>query len=179
MTRTSFVAKCIKQHGGLDLQVTGSPTSCVMKRAIQKTSNCGTGSPNTVVVHRPAWVGVGLFGTTAPLHFFLELNASVTFAAVTLALIGGAYIGFGALDGRTRVFWSELVVAILFGTAAVLGMLWHWLALPLGLALHAFWDLLHHKSNKIARIPGWYIPLCVVYDLLAASFLILLYGVWM
>ena len=150
-----------------------------MKRTIQKTTNSGTGSPNTVVVHGPAWAGAGLFGMTTPLHLFLEPNASIAVAAVTLALIGGAYIGFGAADGKARVFWSELAVAILFGTAAVLGMLWHWLALPLGLALHALWDLLHHKPNKLARIPGWYIPLCVVYDLLAATFLILLYGVWM
>ena len=150
-----------------------------MKREIQNSTDRVVGSPNTAFVHRPAWVGAGLFGITAPLHLFLEPNASVAVAAVTLALIGGAYIGFGAADGKARVFWSELAVAILFGTAAVLGMLWHWLALPLGLALHALWDLLHHKPNKLARIPGWYIPLCVVYDLLAASFLILLYGVWM
>ena len=150
-----------------------------MKRAIQKSADLGFGSPNTVVVRGPTWVGAGLFGITAPLHLFLELNASVAVAAVTLALIGAAYIGFGAADGRARVFWSELGVAILFGTDAVLGMLWHWFALPLSLALHALWDLLHHKSHKLARIPGWYIPLCVVYDLLAASFLILLYGVWM
>ena len=150
-----------------------------MKREVQNTTDLVVGSPNTAFVRGPAWVGAGLFGITAPLHLFLELNASVAVAAVTLALIGGAYIGFGAADGKARVFWSELAVAILFGTAAVLGMLWHWLALPLGLALHALWDLLHHKPNKLARIPGWYIPLCVVYDLLAASFLILLYGVWM
>lgn len=150
-----------------------------MKREIQNTTDPVVGTPNNAFVHRPAWVGAGLFGITAPLHLFLEPNASVAVAAVTLALIGGAYIGFGAADGRTRVFWSELGVAILFGTAAVVGVLWHWLALPLGLALHAFWDLFHHNSHKLARIPGWYIPLCVVYDLLAASFLILLYGAWM
>ena len=150
-----------------------------MKRAIQKSTDYGVGSPNTVVVRGPAWVGAGLLGVTAPLHLFLELNASVAVAAVTLALIGGAYIGFGAADGRARVFWSELGVAILFGTAAVLGLLWHWFALPLGLALHALWDLAHHNSRRLARIPGWYIPLCIVYDLLAAFFLILLYGEWM
>ena len=150
-----------------------------MKRVIQKTTNSGTGSPNTVVVRAPAWVGAGLFGITAPLHLFLELNASVAVAAVTLALIGGAYIGFGAADGRARVFWSELGAAILFGTAAVLRLLWHWFALPLGLALHALWNLAHHNSRRLARIPGWYIPLCIVYDLLAAFFLILLYGEWM
>ena len=150
-----------------------------MKRATQKSTDLGVGSPSTVVARGPAWVGAGLFGIMAPLHLFLDLNTSIAVAAVTLALIGGAYIGFGAADGRPHVFWSELGVAILFGTAAVLGLLWHWLALPLGLALHALWDLLHHNSRKLARVPGWYIPLCIVYDLLAAAFLILLYGVWL
>lgn len=150
-----------------------------MKRAIQKTADREVGSPNTVAVRAPVWIGAGLFGITAPLHVFLELHASIAVAAVTLALIGGAYVGFGAADGRRRVFWSELGVAILFGTAAVLGLLWHWFALPLGLALHAIWDLLHHNSRKLAWVPEWYIPLCVIYDILAAAFLILLYGVWM
>ena len=54
-----------------------------MKRAIQKSTDYGVGSPNTVVVRAPAWVGAGLFGITAPLHLFLELNASVAVAAVT------------------------------------------------------------------------------------------------
>ena len=96
-----------------------------MKRAIQKTADLGFGSPNTVVVRAPAWVGAGLFGITAPLHLFLELNASVAVAAVTLALIGGAYIGFGAADGRARVFWSELGAAILFGAYSfMMCLLW-------------------------------------------------------
>ena len=105
----------------------------------------------------------------------LEQADSLALAAVTLALIGGAYIGFGAADGRRSVFWSELAVALVFGAAAVAGLLWHWAALPLGLALHALWDLAHHNAVRLARVPHWYIPFCVVFDLMAAAFLVLLY----
>lgn len=150
-----------------------------MTRATPKPSACDLVTPNTVSVRASAWIGAGLFGIIAPAHMFLGKDDSTAVAAVTLALIGGAYIGFGAADGRSRVFWSELGIAILFGATAVLGLLWHWFALPVGLALHAVWDLLHHNMRALARNPGWYIPLCVVYDLLAAVFLILLYGVWM
>jgi len=93
-------------------------------------------------------------------------------------LIGGAYIGFGAADGRARVFWAELAVALLFGLAAFLGLIWQWAFFPLGLALHALWDMSHHNSYRLARIPNWYIPFCVAFDLLAATFFVLLYAVF-
>ena len=129
------------------------------------------------LIRSPVGFGVALFLITAPVHLLVDTETSITFAAVTLALIGGAYIGFAVADGRPKVFWFELAVATLFGAAAVLGILWHWAALPIGLALHAVWDLMHHNSHRLARIPRWYIPFCVVFDLLAAGFLVLLYGV--
>lgn len=127
--------------------------------------------------HSPVGFGVALFSVTAPIHLLTNTETSITIAAMTLALIGGAYIGFAVADGRPKVFWSELAVATLFGTAAVLGILWHWAALPIGLTLHAGWDLMHYNSHRLSRIPKWYVPFCVVYDLLAAGFLIFLYGV--
>lgn len=127
-------------------------------------------------VAAPALIGFALFVVTMPAHLLLEQADSLALAAVTLALIGGAYIGFGATDGRRSVFWSELGVALLFGASAVSGLLWHWVALPLGLALHALWDLAHHNAGRLARVPQWYIPFCVVFDLLAAAFLVLLYA---
>ncbi|MGR3514892.1 MAG: DUF6010 family protein [Paracoccaceae bacterium] len=123
----------------------------------------------------PAWIGFALIVVTMPAHLLLEQADSLALAAVTLALIGGAYIGFGAADGRRSVFWSELAVALVFGAAAVAGLLWHWAALPLGLALHALWDLAHHNAVRLARVPHWYIPFCVVFDLMAAAFLVLFY----
>lgn len=124
---------------------------------------------------RPTWLGLALFVLTLPVHLLVEKNSSLVLAAITLALIGGAYIGFGAADGRRSVFWSELAVALVFGATAVAGLLWHWAALPLGLALHALWDLAHHNARRLARVPRWYIPFCIVFDLMAAAFLVLLY----
>jgi len=127
----------------------------------------------------PAGTGVILLVLTAPVHLVLDHSSSVVVSALILALVGGAYIGFGAADGRPTVFWSELLVASLFGLTAALGILWHWSALPIGLALHAGWDLLHHNSKNLAVVPNWYVPFCVVYDLLAAAYFFALYGFFM
>ena len=82
----------------------------------------------------PAGTGVILLVLTSPVHLVLDHSSSVVVSALILALVGGAYIGFGAADGRPTVFWSELLVASLFGLIAALGILWHWSALPIGLA---------------------------------------------
>jgi hypothetical protein len=49
------------------------------------------------------------------------------------------------------------------------------LALPVGLAAHAAWDLLHHNDVFGAPVTRWYISFCVVFELLAAAFLFVLY----
>ena len=123
----------------------------------------------------PSAVGAGLFLAFAPVHLLVSEDISVAIAALTLALIGGAYIGFGASDGATRIFWMELGVAIFYAIMALAGLLWSPLALPLGLAAHAVWDLLHHNGAFGAPVPKWYIPFCVVFDLLAAAFFLVLY----
>ncbi|KQI67676.1 hypothetical protein AN189_14160 [Loktanella sp. 3ANDIMAR09] len=127
-------------------------------------------------VRRPALLGGLLFIVSAPVHFVVTQDVSIAIAAVTLGMIGGAYIGFGAQANDSKTLALELLVAVLFGMAALAGLLWHWIAIPLGLALHAIWDLLHHKPIVGARVPRWYIPFCVIYDLSAAIFLVMLYA---
>jgi len=117
-----------------------------------------------------------LFLIFTPLHFLLPQAASIALSGVTLALIGGAYIGFAAMATEARIFWIEMMTALGFGLVAVLGIWVHWGFLPLGLALHAGWDYLHHRPGFGAAVPKWYIPFCVIFDLLAAGFLVLLYG---
>lgn len=123
----------------------------------------------------PSAVGAGLFVVAAPVHLLVPQEISVAVAPVTLALVGGAYIGFGATARSLKTFWSELGVAVLFGGAALAGLLWNALALPAGLAAHAGLDLLHHGGRVGAPVPRWHIPFCVVFDLLAAGFLLALY----
>lgn len=47
-----------------------------------------------------------------------------------------------------------------------------WL-LAAGYAGHAFWDLFHHRPRAAtAEVPGWYIPMCLGYDLIVAAYVI-------
>ncbi len=145
-----------------------------------------TGADSVVSTGSAAWIGVVVFGMTVPVHLLVPEAVSLDLAAITLALIGGAYIGFGSRDHRAMVFWTELMVAGGFGLVALAGLQWHWSAIPIGLALHAVWDLFHHNVLQhklldhnvpsLAQVPSWYIPFCVVVDLLAAGFFALLYG---
>ena len=149
-----------------------------MAQIFEKTGDHVSHHRHGDILKSPVWVGVLFVLLTMPAHLFFDEKSSIALASITLALIGGAYIGFGAADGRARVFWAELAVALLFGLAAFLGLIWHWAFLPLGLALHALWDMSHHNSYRLARIPNWYIPFCVAFDLLAATFFVLLYAVF-
>ena len=123
----------------------------------------------------PSAIGAGLFLVFAPVHLRVSEEVSVAIAALTLALIGGAYIGFGASARSAKIFWMELGGAAFYALVALVGLLWTPLALPLGLAAHAAWDLLHHNGAFGAPVPKWYISFCVVFDLLAAGFLLILY----
>lgn len=149
-----------------------------MAQIVEKTGDPASRHRHSDIVKFPVRIGAFLVLLSLPAHLFLDERTSVALASITLALIGGAYIGFGAADGHPRVFWAELAVALLFALAAFLGLIWHWAFLPLGLALHALWDILHHKSRRLASVPNWYIPFCVAFDLLAAAFFIMLYGVF-
>ena len=131
---------------------------------------------NDLAMSAPAATGGLLFLASVPVHLLVSKDVSVAIAAVTLALIGGAYIGFGARAAVARVFWIEFTGAVLFGLAALAGLVWHWIALPLGLALHAVWDMAHHRRTFGAPVPAWYISFCVVVDLAVAAFLVLLYA---
>lgn len=127
---------------------------------------------------RPYLAGSLLFLATVPIHLLVSESVSIAFAAVTLAVIAGAYLGFGAADGRKQVFLLELAVAVFFALGALGGLVWLPHAIPAALALHAIWDVLHHDGILGARVPRWYIPLCVVFDVAAALFLFLLYLFW-
>ena len=128
-----------------------------MAQIVEKTGDPASRHRHSDIVKFPVRIGAFLVLLSLSAHLFLDERTSVALASITLALIGGAYNGFGAADGNPRVFWAELAVALLFALAAFLGLIWHWAFLPLGLALHALWDILHHNFRCLARVPNWYI----------------------
>lgn len=123
----------------------------------------------------PILFAIVALGIYAIVHLALPEAMDVQLAAVMLALIGGAYIGFAARAHDPRSFWIEISTACLFGVFALLGLTVHWSFIPLGLFLHALWDLLHHLRDFGAPVPQRYIPFCAVFDIAAATVITLLF----
>lgn len=127
-----------------------------------------------ILARLPVQSGIVLGILPIPAHFFLPLELSYQLAAITLVLIAGVYIGYAFNDGRIHTFLIELATAIGFSSAAWLGINGYPSLIILALAMHGFWDLLHHNLID-TQMPRWYIPFCAVVDwIMAAS----LFAIW-
>jgi hypothetical protein len=91
---------------------------------------------------------------------------------VGLGITAVAYLIFGLRLGAPRDHLElELVGAVLYGTAAVLGAR-RWPALlALGWTAHAVWDLSFHYANGPAFAPAWYALFCVGFDLPVGAYI--------
>ena len=122
----------------------------------------------SLFARRPILTGVAVgVGSLAP-HFFLPAEASLGFAAVLIALIAGIYFGFAVMNGSARDQFVEFNVTGLFAVAALVGLLVWPILLALAYFGHALWDLAHHNKSRLSlvAIPQWYVPWCVVIDVI-------------
>jgi len=123
----------------------------------------------------PVLAGVVFSALLLPLHWLLPHEASVTMAAVVMGVIAGVYIGYGFADGRSDRIGIEFLAALAFGAGGLLGALWQPWVICAVLVLHGLWDLAHHRSAKGdpqgfgAKIPLYYIPLCLAVDWVVAA----------
>lgn len=123
---------------------------------------------SSVFSRRPMLTGVAVgIGSLLP-HAFLSPEASLGFAAVLIALIGGIYFGFAVVNGSSGQQLIEFNVAGLFAVAGLLGLLYWPMLLAIAYFAHAAWDLAHHNRARLSlvAIPQWYVPWCVVIDVI-------------
>lgn len=107
-------------------------------------------------------------------HLVLPTTWSISFASLTLVFIAGIYVGFAIIHGREQAFLTEVTTAIAFSAFALVGLFFSAWLIPIALVGHAIWDLLHHqKSRMLSEVPMWYIPFCIVIDLVLALILAL------
>ena len=128
----------------------------------------------SLFARRPVLTGVAVgVGSLAP-HFFLPAQASLGFAAVLIALIAGIYFGFAVMNGSARDQFVEFNVSGLFAVTALVGLLVWPILLALAYFGHALWDLAHHNKSRLSlvKIPQWYVPWCVVIDVIIGAGLI-------
>lgn len=140
-------------------------------------SQCDHGHGQSVFGRRPVLTGIAVgIGSLLP-HAFLPPEASTGFAAVLIALIAGIYFGFAVMNGSPRDQFVEFNVTGLFALAALLGLLFSPLVLALAYFGHALWDLAHHNKAgfSLVAIPRWYVPWCVVIDVIVGSGLLVIW----
>lgn len=115
-------------------------------------------------------------GSLAP-HLVLPPEASLGFAAVLIALIAGIYFGFAVVNGSPRDQFVEFNVSGIFAVSGLVGLLFWPIVLPLAYFGHALWDLAHHNRFRLSlvRIPQWYVPWCVVIDVIIAAGLLIIW----
>ena len=131
-----------------------------------------------MLARRPIFTGVGVGVASLAPHFFLPPEASLGFAAVLVALIAGVYFGFAVMNGSARDQFVEFNVTSGFTVAALLGLLLLPILLPLAYFGHGLWGLAHHNRARLSlvRIPRWYVPWCVVIDVIIGTGLLVIWN---
>lgn len=132
---------------------------------------------HSIFARQPVLTGIAVGVATLVPHIFLPPHASVGYAAVVIALIAGIYFGFAVMNGSPRDQFVEFNVAGLFSLAGVLGLLLWPLLLPIAYFAHASWDFAHHNRLRLplVAIPAWYVPWCVVIDVIVGVGLIVIW----
>lgn len=131
----------------------------------------------SILAEQPLITGIAVgTGSLLP-HIFLPPEASLGFAAILMAIIAGIYFGFAVVNGSGRDQLIEFNVTSLFGVASLLGLLYWPLLLPAAYFAHAGWDLAHHNRAwlTLVNIPRWYIPWCVVIDVIVGTGLLVIW----
>lgn len=137
----------------------------------------GHGEDASLFARRPVLTGVAVgVGSLAP-HIFLPPQASLGFAALLIALIAGIYFGFAVMNGSPRDQFVEFNVTGMFAVTALLGLLVWPILLPLAYFGHALWDIAHHNRSRLSlvAIPQWYVPWCVVIDMIIGAGLLVIW----
>jgi len=127
---------------------------------------------------RSGWVaaavaGAILAGITLIVPLLLDDSDALAFFAVLLGLIGGVYLGLALMDGRQRESWIESVgVALFVGLPTMALATAEPLVQAAGYVGHALWDAIHHPRGVHTRIPWWYVPACLGFDVLVGVYIV-------
>jgi hypothetical protein len=112
-------------------------------------------------------------GVTLVVPALLSPGDALGFLAILLGAIGAVYLGFVLADGRARQFGIESAGILLSGVLATVGLAKSApLVLAAGYLGHALWDSLHGHRGIHTRMPWWYVPLCIGFDVIVGVYLL-------
>jgi Family of unknown function (DUF6010) len=136
----------------------------------------GTAS-RSIFSDRPIATAIGVSIISLAPHLYLPPDLSLAFASILLGVIAGVYFGFAVTRGSNLQQQIEFNVAFLFVIAALLGIAVSPWFLPAAYLAHALWDIEHHNRTdlRLVSIPPWYIPWCVIIDVIVGLGLIVVW----
>jgi hypothetical protein len=133
-------------------------------------------SPFQTILDARAAAVIGVAGAIASVAIARVPALGLAIGCTSILLLYSIYTVFSFAwndpHGRTVEAAYALIGILTITLAIALDPRW----LALGWAMHALWDLLHHRDHHIVGlrgIPMWWIQGCLVWDLLAAAGIIL------
>ena len=122
----------------------------------------------------PIVVGVTLAVAVALFARVTGLDRDRAFYPVVTIVVASMYLLFAVLGGGGSILLAELVGALVFIAAAVIGFKTSLWIVAAALAGHGLFDAVHHRLITNPGVPEWWPPFCASYDLAAGAILAVL-----
>ena len=117
------------------------------------------------------FIGVILSAAVAALAAWVGFDRERAFYPTVLIVVGSYYVLFAASAASPSILMIEIAVACGFLILAVLGFKKHFWIVPLGMAGHGIFDLVHPFVILNPGVPRWWPGFCLSFDVLLASWL--------
>ena len=108
----------------------------------------------------PVVVGVLLAVGVAALGKFTRFDEDRSFYSTVLVIIASYYVLFAVLGGSGHALVWELVVAVVFSSAAIIGALYVPMLVGIGITAHGLFDLVHDVVIENSGVPTWWPAFC-------------------
>ena len=122
----------------------------------------------------PIIVGLILAVGVAALAKFTRFDQDRSFYPTVLIIIASYYVLFAVLDGSAHALLWELVFAVAFSTAAIIGALYLPTLVGAGITAHGLFDFVHGSLIESSGVPTWWPSFCGSVDVLLGLWLIIL-----
>jgi hypothetical protein len=116
-------------------------------------------------------IGVILSAAVAALAAWVGFDRERAFYPTVLIVIASYYVLFAASAASAHTLMIEIAVACGFLILAVLGFKKHFWIVPVGMAGHGIFDLVHRLIIVNPGVPRWWPGFCLSFDVLLATWL--------
>lgn len=114
-------------------------------------------------------IGFAVAALVALFAYFFKFDRDRSFYPTVLIVVASYYVLFATMAGSARSIIIEVIVMMLFVTAAVAGMRFSQWFVVAGLAGHGVFDFFHGSIIANPGVPRFWPAWCLSYDVMAAA----------